>query len=101
MDEALIDQNLSFRAFRSARERFLVERAAEAALVRSAKRAHESQHHPSPNSPQARTTGGGAPSPGSMRMDGCSPSGFARRPANVSLLTRDAPLRLGNDGQWR
>lgn len=69
MDEALIDQNLSFRAFRSARERFLVERAAEAALVRSARGAHESRHHPPPGSLQPRATGGGDdPSPGSMPM---------------------------------
>jgi hypothetical protein len=57
MDEALIDQSLSFQAFRSTRERFFSERAAEAALVRSARRTQEGaarqepslQPHPRPS----------------------------------------------------
>jgi hypothetical protein len=51
MDEALINENLSFQAFRSARERFLVERATDAALVCTARRAREARPDPSSDSP--------------------------------------------------
>jgi hypothetical protein len=46
MDDALLDGSLSFEAFLFIRDRFLAERAAEAALVRQARTADRVRRDP-------------------------------------------------------